>query len=150
LSGAASPDSIVPPALDLDSFVAMAAQLGHGKVLGFSLKDSGPDWVELALPWRAELVADEEAGIFASAAVVSLIDMAGGTACWVRMGRFVPIATIDLRVDYLRAAERGETVIARGECHRLTRSVGFTRGQAHGGDPSRPIASFAATYMINP
>lgn len=135
---------------DPESFIAMAAGLGHGKALNFQYSAHGEDWVDLALPWRPELVAIADQGIMASGAIVSLADMAGGTACWLKLGRFVPLATIDLRVDYLRAAERGETVIARGNIRRATRSVGFVRGTAHGGDVERPIAQFAATYMFNP
>jgi acyl-coenzyme A thioesterase PaaI-like protein len=66
------------------------------------------------------------------------------------LGRFQPIVTIDLRLDYLRPATRGETVIARCECYKLTRSIGFVRGVAHGGDEQRPIAHATGTFMLNP
>lgn len=148
--GDARPAVAADGRIDLDAFVAMAAQLGHGKALQFQLRAHGADWVELELPWRAELVADPETGTMASGAIISLLDMVGGTSCWLPLERFLPIATIDLHVDYLRPALKGETVIARADCYRLTRSVGFTRGQAHGGDPARPIVSFSATYMLNP
>jgi acyl-coenzyme A thioesterase PaaI-like protein len=66
------------------------------------------------------------------------------------LGRFQPIVTIDLRLDYLRPAIKGETVIARCECYKLTRSIGFVRGIAHGGDEARPIAHATGTFMLNP
>jgi acyl-coenzyme A thioesterase PaaI-like protein len=30
----------------------------------------------------------------------------------------------------------------------MTRSIAFVRGQAHDGDPSRPVAHVAGTYMF--
>ena len=138
------------PRFDPAQFFKIARKVGHGRALGLEYRDSGPDWAELALPWRKELVGVREGGILASGAIVSLIDTASGTAVWVKMGHFQPIVTLDLRLDYLRPATEGETVVARCECYKLTKSIGFVRGIAHGGDPERPIAHSAATFMLNP
>ena len=75
------------------------------------------------------------------------MDMATSLAVWGKKGRWIPHATLDLRVDYLRPATPGRTVIGRGECYRLTRAISFVRGQAHDGDPDDPIAHVAGTYM---
>ncbi|MFX5578868.1 PaaI family thioesterase, partial [Acinetobacter baumannii] len=74
-------------------------------------------------------------------------DMATSMAAWLKYGSFRPHATLDLRIDYLRPASRGATVIGRGECYRLTRQIAFVRGQAHDGDPDDPIAHVAGTFM---
>jgi uncharacterized protein (TIGR00369 family) len=131
-------------------FFELARKVGHGRALGVEFRGAGDDWAELALPWKPELVGRPQGGIIASGAIVSLIDTASGTAVWCRMGHFQPIVTLDLRLDYLRPAVEGETVIARCTCYKLTRSIGFVRGVAHGGDPDRPIAHSAATFMLNP
>jgi len=115
-----------------------------------SIIASGAQWIELALPWREELVGVPESGILASGAIVSLIDTAGGASIWMALGKFQPIVTIDLRLDYLRPAIKGETVIARCESYKLTRAIGFVRGIAHGGDETRPIAHATGTFMLNP
>ena len=132
---------------DPERFFALARTVGHGRALGLSYRGHGPDWVELALPWDPKLVSFEEQGLLATGAIVSLIDTCSGTAVWTRMGRFKPVVTLDLRLDYLRPAARGEEVIARCECYKLTRQVAFVRGVAHGGDPERAIAHSAATFM---
>ena len=129
-------------------FVALARRVGHGKALGLEYRDSGPGWMELSLPWREELVGIPETGVLASGAIVSLIDTAGGASVWMELGQFVPIVTLDLRIDYMRPAVKGETVIARCECVKLTRQIAFIRGVAHGGDPERPIAHSAGTFML--
>ncbi|MBA3578041.1 MAG: PaaI family thioesterase [Sphingomonas sp.] len=131
------------------AFFELARRVGHGRALGLQFRDSGSDWAELALPWRQELVGVPESGILASGAIVSLIDTASGTSVWVSLDKFVPIVTVDLRLDYLRPAVKDETIIARCECVKLTRRIAFVRGIAHGGDEKRPIALSAATFMLN-
>jgi len=129
-------------AFDPERFFALMRSVGHGRALGLDYRASGERWVEL--------VGVPESGILASGAIVSLVDTAGGASIWMALGRFQPIVTIDLRLDYLRPATRGETVIARCECYKLTRAIGFVRGIAHGGDEARPIAQATGTFMLNP
>ena len=143
-------DAAARPGFDPARFFELARKVGHGRALGIEFRGAGDDWAELALPWRPELVGMREGGILASGAIVSLIDTASGTSVWCKMGHFQPIVTLDLRLDYLRPAVEGETVITRCQCYKLTKSIGFVRGVAHGGDADRPIAHSAATFMLNP
>ena len=136
-------------AFDPKRFIELARRVGHGRALGLEFRDAGENWTELALPWREELVGVPETGVLASGAIVSLIDTASGASVWMALGRFTPIVTLDLRIDYMRPAVKGETVLARCECVKLTRQIGFVRGVAHGGEPDRPIAHSAATFMLH-
>jgi len=135
---------------DPHSFFELARNVGHGRALGLEFRAAGDPWIELALPWREELVGVPDRGFLASGAIVSLLDTCGGASVWMALGRFQPIVTIDLRLDYLRPAQKGETVIARCECIKVTRQVAFVRGLAHGGDESRPIAQATGTFMLRP
>lgn len=121
---------------------------GHGGRIGIVYHAHGPDWVELALPWSADLVGDPERGVLASGPIIAMMDMATSLSVWAKRGVFAPHATLDLRVDYLRPATPGRTVIGRGECYRLTRTISFVRGQAHDGDPDDPLAHVAGTFML--
>jgi len=130
---------------------ALAAKLmnkrGHGGYIGLRYNDHGPNWFELALPWRAELAGMADSGILASGPIISLMDNATSMSVWTMIGRFLPHATLDLRVDYMRAAVPGRTVIGRGECYKLTRTVAFVRGMAHDGDPDDPVAHVTGIFM---
>jgi uncharacterized protein (TIGR00369 family) len=137
------------PGFDPKAFFELARRIGHGRALGLEFKGAGDNWAELALPWREELVGVPDTGVLASVAIVSLVDTASGTSVWITLDRFTPIVTVDLRLDYLRPALKGETIVARCECVKVTRRIAFVRGVAHGGDESRPIALSAATFMIN-
>jgi uncharacterized protein (TIGR00369 family) len=129
-------------------FMSYVSQVGHGGALGIAYHDHGPDWVELALPYDEKLIGVPASGIIASGPIISLMDMATSLAIWVKLDRFKHQATLDLRIDYLRPATPGKRIIGRGECYAVTRSVGFTRGLAHDGDPADPVAHVAATFMF--
>ncbi len=135
---------------DPRQFFEMARMVGHGQALGLEFRDSGDDWIELALPWKEQLVGVPESGVLASGAIVSLLDTCGGASVWKAMDHFQPIVTIDLRLDYLRPALKGETVIARCMVDKMTRQIAFVSGIAHTGDENRPVARAVGTFMLNP
>ncbi len=132
---------------------------GHSAKLGLEYHDHGADWVALKLPWRDDLVGEVERGILASGPIISLLDMASGLAIWTRHGAFLPIATLDLRVDYQRPANKGAAVIGRAECYQLSKSAAFVRGTAYdvaadrnaadrnGDDRSGTVATMSAVFM---
>lgn len=126
----------------------MVATFGHNAALGIRVDALGPDWCALALDYQAALVGQPETGVLASGPIVTLADMAASIAVWIKRGAFKPIATLDLRVDYLRAATPGRTVVARCACLRLTRRIAFVQGAAHDGDDADPIALVAATFSL--
>lgn len=120
---------------------------GHGARLGIGHYAHGQDWCELALPYSPDLVGDPGSGVLASGPILALMDMATSVAVWLRLESFRAHATLDLRIDYLRPARPGQTVIGRGECYRIARSIAFVRGMAHDGDAADPIAHVAGTFM---
>lgn len=123
---------------------------GHSGWLGMRYRDHGDDWCELELPWREDLIGENDRHVLASGPIISLMDMASGLCIWTRMKSFQAIATLDLRVDYQRPARERHNVIGRAECYRLTRSAAFVRGIAHDGDPDDPVAHIAGVFMSIP
>lgn len=119
----------------------------HNGWLGLRYRDHGSDWVELELPWRADLIGEESREVLASGPIVSLMDMASGFAIWTRTRTFQPIATLDLRVDYVRAAAPRGNIFGRATCYRTTRSAAFVHGIAHEGDPDDPVARVQGVFM---
>ena len=135
------------PPFDSERF-ANRGMGGHGGKLGMRYHGHGADWVELALPYDPAQIGDSASGVIASGPILTMMDMATSMAIWTRLGQFRAQATLDLRIDYLRPATPGKTVIGRGECYRITRAIAFVRGQAHDGDPADPLAHVAGTYMF--
>ena len=126
MSDAPKPKSLhdLPPGTVFDP--ARAAKLmtrhGHGGWLGLTYHAHGTGWMELALPWREELVGVAETGVLASGPIISLMDNATSMSVWALSGKFVPHATLDLRVDYMRAAGY-DGDLARKLAHQACRRV---------------------------
>ena len=128
-------------------FTRFASRVGHGGALGIDYIDHGPDWVELGLDYQEKLIGVVESGVLASGPIISLMDMATSMAIWVKLGRFRPQATLDMRIDYLRPSAPGRRIVGRGECYRVTTSIAFVRGLAHDGDAADPVANVTGTFI---
>jgi len=142
------PDFGAMKGFDPKLFLSYVRRVGHGGALGIDYIAHGQDWAELTLPYDGKLVGMVDSGIIASGPIISLMDMATSLAIWVKLDRFRHQATLDMRVDYLRPATPGQTIVGRGECYRVTKKIGFVRGLAHDGDPDDPVANVAGTFMF--
>jgi uncharacterized protein (TIGR00369 family) len=100
------------------------------------------------LPYDAKLVGNPDTGVIHGGAITALIDACSGTSVFAALTEWTSIATLDLRIDYLRAAETGRDVIAKATCYRLSRNVAFTRAIAYHDDETDPIASSMGTFML--
>ena len=59
---------------------------GHGGFVGLRYLGHGDDWIEIALPWRADLVGVSETGVLASGPIITLLDNATSMSVWVKSG----------------------------------------------------------------
>ena len=92
-------------------------------------------------------MGNPDTGVIHGGVITTLLDVTSGTAVYAALDELVPIATLDLRIDYLRAADPGKTVFARATCYKKTRNVAFTRAVAYHDDPEDPIAHAVGTFM---
>ena len=132
----------------LEILPQLAAGAAHTHALGFVYDSLDGDRVRIRAPWRDDLVGDPDTGVLAGGLVTTLLDHVGGLAVWVALGRFEGIATLDLRVDYMRAAEAKRGLIAEARCYHLTRSVAFVRAWAFEDSPDDPVAAAQSAYML--
>lgn len=120
----------------------------HNTALGIEIAELSRDSAVFRLPYDLRLVGNPDTGVLHGGALTTLLDATSGAAVLVRLDRLVPIATLDLRIDYLRPAEPGLAVLAQATCYKLTRNVGFTRAVAYHTDPADPIAHAVGTFMV--
>jgi uncharacterized protein (TIGR00369 family) len=122
----------------------------HAAALGLTLVETGKGRGVMSVAWREDLVGDPETGVIASGVVTALLDHTCGLACNAVHETPQPIATLDLRIDYMRPAAPRTGVTAEAVCYKLTRSVGFVRASAWDVDPADPVATAQASFMLNP
>jgi len=125
-----------------------ASMSPHMRKLGFKIVSVKGGVCVAQLPYSDDLIGDPVHRIVHGGAVTSLLDTAGGAAVLSAVGAPISLATLDLRIDYLRRSAPGRGIHARVECYKTTYNVAFTRGIAFDGDETDPVASMAATYML--
>lgn len=125
------------------------AMVPHNAALDLKVIDCSPSAAVMRLPWAEHLVGDPDRGVLHGGPITTLLDACGGVAVFLALGKPVPIATLDLRIDYLTTASARRDVLSRCECYKLGRNVAFVRGVAYHDSPDDPIASCAATYMLS-
>ena len=125
-----------------------SANVPHNRALGMNVLAIEDGLAVFELPYDAKLVGNPDTGVIHGGAITALLDGASGAAVFAAMTEFIPIATLDLRIDYLRPAEAGRTVICRASCYKTTRNIAFTRAVAYHDSPDDPIATSVGTFML--
>jgi uncharacterized protein (TIGR00369 family) len=119
----------------------------HASACGMRLTAVDDDGVEAHLPYREDWLGDVERGLIHPGIVTVLIDSACGAAVLARIADLERVATLDLRMDYLRAGLRDLDIHCRAECYRITPGIAFVRATAWQQDRDTPIAVSQAAFV---
>jgi uncharacterized protein (TIGR00369 family) len=137
------------PDMRADAANHMKNGVPHAAALGLTLAPAEPGRAAMRAPWRADLVGDPHTGALAGGVVTALLDHICGYAVGAVMTEAFSTATLDLRIDYMRAAAAGADVTAIAHCYKVTRSIAFVRAHAYDADPDDPIATAQAAFILN-
>jgi uncharacterized protein (TIGR00369 family) len=115
--------------------------LRHCQVLGLRVHSASNDGLTVILPYSPQ------SGVIHGGALTSLMDTACGMSTLCVLPEFEVCPTLDLRIDYMHAAEPHKDVYGFAQCYRVTTDVIFARGFAYQDDPEHPIAHVVGTFM---
>ena len=122
--------------------------LPHSKALGMRLVEMSDGSATIEMPYDQKLVGDPETGVIHGGAVSALMDTCCGAAAMSHLDNLAGTATIDLRIDYMRAATPGQRIVARAECYHVTRTVAFVRATASDEDDTKPVAAATGAFTV--
>jgi uncharacterized protein (TIGR00369 family) len=127
----------------------MMAWTPQGRSLGLEVTKLEGNRVCGRAPYKPELVGDPEIGVIAGGVITTFLDQLCGMAAVLAMKDPSMVATIDIRIDYMRGAIPGRDVLAEAHCYKIGRNVAFVRAVAYDDTPDNPIAHATSTFMLN-
>ncbi len=132
----------------LNRIRSILEQLPHVEALGLTAIELNRGSSLFKVEYAPHLVGNLETGVLHGGVITTLMDSAGGAAAFSVVPVGASIATLDLRIDYLKQAEPGKSILGYAECYRQTRHVAFVKGHAYHDSPNDPIAHFVASFMV--
>ena len=102
----------------------------------------------MGVSYTEQLVGNPMTGVIHGGVVTSLLDTLSALVVMTSVPENTPLATLDLRIDYLRPALSRRDIIGSAECYRVTESVAFVRGIAYQDTFRKPIANCAGAFML--
>jgi uncharacterized protein (TIGR00369 family) len=114
--------------------------------LNFTVLKAGTDGVEIKAAWREEWVVNPERRYTHGGILAAIVDVAADYAIAAQLGR--PVPTIDIRVDYHKAAMPGD-ITAQARVVRMGSQ--YSTAEAHLYDKDGAlVASGRGTYFTAP
>jgi uncharacterized protein (TIGR00369 family) len=124
--------------------------------LGAEIVEASVGKTLMRLPYAKKLVGNPDTGVLHGGAITALLDHACGMAVGTGLGVIVTepearaslsYATLDLRIDYMKAARPNADVFVIGQCVKVTRQIVFASGRAYQESPDDPIATATGTFI---
>ncbi len=139
-------DIRIPLSPEMAKRVATTSPLGAD--LGFKLVKLERAHAIISLEYQEKLIGNPITGVVHGGVITALLDHASGVAVVAALDKPTSIATLDMRIDYMRAAEPGLRIFGDSTCFKVTSSIAFVRGAAYHDAIDDPIATVTATFML--
>jgi uncharacterized protein (TIGR00369 family) len=141
----------------LKSLLEAQGSTAYIQALGAEVTQAVPGQTTMRLPYSQKIVGNPDTGVVHGGVITGLLDhacgMAVGSALGVTIGNqerrnTTSYATLDLRIDYLKAAKPGSDIFVVAECVKITRQIVFARGRAYQENADDLIAVATGTFML--
>lgn len=128
--------------------------LPHSRALGFKFESVEGIVPKISVPYSKAVVGNADTGVVHGGVITTLVDVTGAISVAARLKEFEILATLDLRIDYLKPAIPDKTIYASSICYRLSEQVAFCRVTCFQDetacdpcDVNDPFAISVQTYM---
>ena len=139
--GSLTQQSVNMPGLSITEMPAF------GKAIGMELVDISSDALTVRAPYAPHLVGDPDTGVIHGGVITAVLDNASGWAVRAGSAGENGLATLDLRIDYMKPATPNADLLVFAECFKRTKTIAFVRAVAYQESRDDPVATSMATFM---
>ncbi len=140
------------PTMSLEAFVEFWEKSEYvspyNRELGLQPHSVRPDWCVLKVEYARNLVGDPNTRVLHGGVITALLDAAFGFSIFMKLSQERLMATLDLRIDYLKPATPDKTVLGGAVCYKMTADLAFVRGCAYHESADDPIATAVGIFMF--
>jgi uncharacterized protein (TIGR00369 family) len=131
-----------------DEFKRRLNEIPFHALLGLRVEEIREGYARLRLPFRPEFIGDARRPALHGGLLSTLVDTCGGIAVWASGEPGDRVATIDLRVDYLRPAPPGD-LLAEASVRLMGNRVGNASVVVFAADdPETPLVEGRGVYNV--
>jgi uncharacterized protein (TIGR00369 family) len=135
-----------PP--DLPQVIAVFENIPHSHALGMRVIELRYGHGFMRIPYDEKLIGNPATGVVHGGVITAFLDTLCGLVVTASVPARTAIATLDLRIDYLRPAAPKGDILGSAECYKVTRTIAFVRGIAYQETFRDPIANCTGTFML--
>ena len=123
------------------------ATLRHCQILGLTVVSASEGELCLRLPYSPKIIGNPLSGVVHGGPLTTMMDTACGTAVFTALPDFELCPTLDLRVDYMKASNAGEDLLAHATVVSVSKNVVFTECLVTQESDGQRVAKCNATFM---
>ena len=105
--------------------------IGAHRDLGLTLHKLEKKIAKIHLPFQSKHADSIENGSLHTSAIATAIDSACGCAVMLHLGKPAAIATVNLRIDYIRKPEPGQDLIIEASCYQYAEDFIYVGAAAY-------------------
>jgi len=124
-------------------------QIPMAKFIGVKVLEVDDGYVKLLFPYREEFIGDPRSKRLHGGYTATAVDLAGGVASMTYMtSQEDDVATIDMRIDYLRPGQAKDLIAEGNVISKRRRSIVTDMKVYHAGEPEKLIAIGRGVFSI--
>jgi uncharacterized protein (TIGR00369 family) len=135
-----------PP--DISQLITEFENIPHARELGMRVIEVRSGHGLMRIPYDEKLIGNPATGVVHGGVITAFLDTLCGLVVRASVPAGTAIATLDLRIDYLRPAVPKTDILGSAECYKVTRTIAFVRGIAYQETFRDPIANCTGTFML--
>lgn len=122
--------------------------LPHCKALGLAYEGVEDGGIVLSVPWQEALMGAD--GAMHGGPLATLVDVACAVAVTAWLPQYEALATLDMRLDFVRSVQPHKPIFAKAVCETVTGQIAYVRAECYQEGEPEPVMLCTAAFIRSP